>query len=201
MAAWPRTVLPQRVTDFAVPGPLISRSQSGKYAVRSHAQIGRTWRETYFIDMTDTGDKRLLATIRTWWRNGTEFNIDHRDYLTPNGGGAGSPLVQGASQTGSLLVCDGMTAGSGYLLAGDIFAIAGVDNVFEVATATVSVAGAGTATIAITPPIYSGGSPSNNAALTITGVKLKAMIVEPPDMPETDAANYGLVTVTFGEVV
>jgi len=93
-----------------------------------------------------------------------------------------------------------MTAGADYLLAGDIFKIANVDNIFEVVS-DVSVAAGGTATIAINPPIYPGGSPSNNAALTITGVKLNAYIVEPPDLPETDASDYGYVTVTFGEAV
>jgi len=200
MADWPRTIIPQKVTDFEVPGPLISRGQSGKYAIRGTAQIGRIWRETYLVKMSSDDGKALLATIRHHWRNGTAFTIDHRDYLTPRGGGAGTPLVQGASQTGSLLVCDGMTAGADYLLAGDIFKIANVDNIFEVVS-DVSVAAGGTATIAINPPIYPGGSPSNNAALTITGVKLNAYIVEPPDLPETDASDYGYVTVTFGEAV
>jgi len=199
MADWPRTLLPQRVTDFEVPGPLISRSESGKYSIRQHGNIGRIWRETYLVKMSSDDGKQLLATIRSYWRNGTEFNIDHRDYLTPRGSGGGSPAVAGASQTGSMLVVDGMASGSGYLYAGDIFRIAGIDNIFEV-VATVSVPAGGTATIAIDPPIY-GVSPSNNAALTITSVKLKAYIVEPPDLPETDASDYGFVTVTFGEAV
>jgi hypothetical protein len=146
MADWPRTVLPQRVTDFSVPGPLISRSQSGKYAVRSHAQIGRTWRETYLVKMSEASSKELLATIRAGWRNGTEYNIDHRDYLTPNGGGGGSPQVAGASQTGSTLNIDNATSMSDYLVAGDIFSIAGIDNIFEAAEDVSISGGAGSVT-------------------------------------------------------
>lgn len=200
MADWPRTLLPQKVTDFEVPGPLIQRGQSGKYSLRSTGQIGRIWRETYLVKMSSDDGKQLLATARWGWRNGIQFNIDHRDYLTPRGAGGGSPVVAGASQTGSLLVVDGMASGAGYLYAGDIFSIAGIDNIFEV-VATVSVPVGGTATITINPPIFAGGSPSNNAVLTITSVKLKAYVVEPPDMPETDASDYGYITITFGEAV
>jgi hypothetical protein len=192
--------LPQKVTDFEVPGPLLARTQSGKMTARSTTQIGRVWTETYLVRMSEATSKALLATARGWWRAGTIFDIDHRDYLTPNGGGAGTPLVQGASQTGSALVCDGMTAGSGYLLAGDIFKIANIDNIYE-CTASVSVAAGGTATFAISPPIFEGGEPSNNAALTITAVKLKARIIQPPDFPESDASDFGILKVTFGEAV
>ena len=79
MADWPRTILPQKVTDFEVPGPLIQRGLSGKYQIRSHAQIGRVWRETYLVKMSSDNGKALLATARMWWREGTHFNIDHAD--------------------------------------------------------------------------------------------------------------------------
>ena len=199
MPTWPRTIKPRKVSDFEVPGPLITRSQSGKLTIRSITQIGRVWTEEYLVLMSAATHKALLAEARHAWRSGATYDIDHYDYLTPNGAGAGTPLVQGASQTGSALVCDGMTAGSGYLLAGDIFRIAGIDNIFE-CTASVSVATSGTATIAINPPIFAGGSPSNNAALTITGVTLRAKVID-LDMPETGPDNFGVLKITFGEAV
>jgi hypothetical protein len=161
--------------------------------------MGRVWSEEYLVLMSAVTHKALLATARQGWRSGTVYDIDHRDYLTPNGGGAGTPLVQGASQTGSALICDGMTAGAGYLLAGDIFSIANVDHIIE-CTASVSVAAGGTATIAINPPFFAGGSPSNNAALTITGVTLKAKVIG-VEMPETGPNNFGVLKITFGEAV
>jgi hypothetical protein len=107
----------------------------------------------------------------------------------------GTPLVNGANQTGSSLVTDGWTAAAASRLKeGDVFTIAGVYAVnpqsrgntgrlrrFTV-TADVSSDGSGNATIpifpAITPPNSDGtatqfqtvtGSPADDAALTVIG--------------------------------
>lgn len=71
----------------------------------------------------------------------------------------GTVLVNGASQTGSSLIVDGLDSTPQL---GDIFKIAGVDKIYTVtATPTVS---SGGATIAINPALAS--SPADNAALT-----------------------------------
>jgi len=71
----------------------------------------------------------------------------------------GTVLVDGASQTGSSLVVDGLDSTPQL---GDIFKIAGVDKIYTV-TATPTVTSGG-ATIAIDPALAS--SPADNAALT-----------------------------------
>ena len=71
----------------------------------------------------------------------------------------GTVLVNGASQTGSSLVVDGLDSTPQL---GDIFKIAGVDKIYTV-TATPTVTSGG-ATIAINPALAS--SPADNAALT-----------------------------------
>ena len=71
----------------------------------------------------------------------------------------GTVLVNGASQTGSSLVVDGLDSTPQL---GDIFKIAGVDKIYTV-TATPTVTSGG-ATIAIDPALAS--SPADNAALT-----------------------------------
>jgi len=71
----------------------------------------------------------------------------------------GTVLVNGASQTGSSLVVDGLDSTPQL---GDIFKIAGVDKIYTV-TATPTVTSGG-ATIAIDPALAS--SPANDAALT-----------------------------------
>ena len=71
----------------------------------------------------------------------------------------GTVLVDGASQTGSSLVVDGLNSTPQL---GDIFKIAGVDKIYTV-TATPTVTSGG-ATIAIDPALAS--SPADNAALT-----------------------------------
>lgn len=101
----------------------------------------------------------------------------------------GTPLVNGAAQTGSNLVTDGWTAAAALRLrAGDVFTIAGVFGVNPqnrqttgalqqfVVTANVSSDGSGNATIPIFPAIVPTGafqtvtaSPADNAAITVVG--------------------------------
>ena len=101
----------------------------------------------------------------------------------------GTPLVNGATQTGSSLVTDGWTAAAASRLKkNDVFTIAGVNAVNPVSkadlgvlqqfrvTADVSSDGSGNATIAIEPSIVTSGptqtvtaSPADNAAITVVG--------------------------------
>lgn len=101
----------------------------------------------------------------------------------------GTPLVNGASQTGSSLVTDGWTAAAASRLKkGDVFTIASVKAVNPqnyrsttqlqqfVVTADTSSDGSGNATIPIYPPIITSGAyqtvdsaPADNAALTVVG--------------------------------
>lgn len=101
----------------------------------------------------------------------------------------GTPLVNGASQTGSTLVTDGWNASETVLKKGDVFTIAGVYSVHPetkqstgalqqfVATADIVSDGAGAASITISPAIVTtgakqnvSGSPADNAAITVAGV-------------------------------
>jgi hypothetical protein len=86
------------VTSLEMPGPLISKSQSGRVNLRATQQIGRTWTERYLVNVRSVNGRALLAFIDDVWRNGTTFTIDHRDHLTPLGTGGGSPLVNAAPQ-------------------------------------------------------------------------------------------------------
>ena len=100
---------------------------------------------------------------------------------------ASTPLVNGASQTGSSLVTDGFASGATTLKKGDIFTVAGVFQVNQVSyastgqlqqfvvTADVSDT-AGALTIPISPSIITSGqlqtvtnSPADNAVITVLG--------------------------------
>ena len=104
------------------------------------------------------------------------------------GAHGGTPLVNGASQTGASLVTDGWTASTAVLKEGDVITLAGVNAVNPqsrestgvlrqfVVTATVTSDGSGNATIAISPSITTGtgfqtvtGSAADNAAITVSG--------------------------------
>lgn len=101
---------------------------------------------------------------------------------------AGTPLVNGAAQTGASLVTNGWTASSAILKKGDVFTVAGVFRVHPetkistgvlqqfVVTADTSADGVGAATIPISPSIVVtgatqnvSGSPANSAAITVAG--------------------------------
>lgn len=100
---------------------------------------------------------------------------------------ASTPLVKGASQTGSSIITDGWASGATTLNKGDVFTIAGVNTVNPlsyadtgrlqqfVVTATISDT-AGDMTIAISPSIITSGqlqtvsaSPANDAVITVLG--------------------------------
>ena len=82
-------------------------------------------------------------------------------------GSAGSPAVNGASQTGTTLVTNGWTHSVQVFAAGDFFSFvdtAGLVRMHQV-TATVSSDSGGNATLPIAPPLRT--SPASGAALTI----------------------------------
>lgn len=98
-----------------------------------------------------------------------------------------TPLVNGASQTGASLICDGFDA-SVTIEKGDIFTLAGVYAVHPetktayshlqqfVVTADVTASGVGAVTLAVSPSIVTSGAkqnvsagPADNAALTFAG--------------------------------
>jgi len=120
---------------------------------------------------------------------GMKWSMDQNIFSHTVGPLGGTPLVNGASQSGSSLITDGWTAAAASRLKkGDVFTIAGVFGVNPqsrqstgtlrqfVVTADVSSDGAGNATIPIFPAITTSGafqtvtgSPADNAAITILG--------------------------------
>ena len=105
----------------------------------------------------------------------------------------GTPLVNGAGQTGTSLVTDGWTATTTSLNEGDTFTIAGVNGInWQSYTSTGSLQtfvvkaktttdGSGNSTIVIQPPIITSGplqtvdaAPANDAVITVTGASTVA---------------------------
>jgi hypothetical protein len=91
------------------------------------------------------------------------FLLGHPTKTTPRGTGAGTPLVNGASQTGANLVTDGWGTSQVVLKKGDFFSLG--QRLYSVLTDTTS-DGSGNATLDIFPNLRE--SPANNAALTLT---------------------------------
>lgn len=202
MAAFPRTIEVARSSPWVLPGPLMSFGQSGKVQTRGTVQTGRRWRETYqLFKITGLAGRAFLTEVNRLWRGGIPFDIEHYGYNVQLGGGTGSPLVNGANQTGTTLNTDTWTGSNPVLRAGDIIRVAGISQIFEI-TADAPNLAAGATALSISPPIFAGGSPADNAAITRTGVRLNAIICEPPAFPDFSANEYleGF-QLSFAEVV
>ena len=120
---------------------------------------------------------------------GLEWEMDQNVRTHKTGAQGGTPLVNGAAQTGASLITDGWTASvTGLLKKGDVFTIADVNAVNPqnrqstgalrqfVVVADVDSSGAGAATITISPSIVASGAfktvdaaPADNAAITVLG--------------------------------
>lgn len=192
--AFPRTVLPNRVSYPAMPTGLVSVAQSGLTQTRTTTQVGRTWEETYIPlkGNSDATARAFLATLVSLYRNQTPFTVAHLGQMDLLGAGGGTPLVNGAGQAGYALITNGWTASTTVLKAGDVLSIAGVPWVYDV-TADVVSDGSGNATIPINPPLIGNAAtsaPASGAALTINstpGLVTYTAFVESLDMPQASA--------------
>jgi hypothetical protein len=120
---------------------------------------------------------------------GAKWSMDQLVASRTVGTQGGTPLVNGASQTGTSLITDGWSNSiTNVLQAGDIFTVAGVYAVNPitkqstgrlqqfVVTSAVNSNGSGQATVSISPAITTSGttqtvsgSPADNAAITVLG--------------------------------
>lgn len=193
MPNFPRSAgaLPRIAPPPVFPGALQNWSLSGKGQTRAVNNMGRVWEETYgVLDTRRKSVRVLIRAINQAIREGTVWDVQHPFYHIRNGLGGGSPLVNGASQTGSNLVIDGAPANiTGWVSDGDMIKVAGAAVVFDV-TASVNTDGLGQATIPIHPPIFVGQSPLDNAVVTIdpTAIFFKAIITEWSEFPPIDGA-------------
>lgn len=125
----------------------------------------------------------FVIAQRGQWDSFTMVLPGHK---APQGAATGTPLVNGAVQSGRSLLTDGWTPGTaGILKAGDFIGIAGQSKVYMV-TADANSDAAGNATLTIEPALM--GSPADNAALVVRNVPFTLalasdtleMAVQPP---------------------
>ena len=96
------------------------------------------------------------------------------DARTPRGAATGTPLVNGASQTGSTLTIDGCAASvTNWLMAGDYFVQNGQ---MHLLTAPANTNGSGQATLNFKPAMRT--SPADNAPLTVTHCTVPMVLVD-----------------------
>jgi hypothetical protein len=190
MPTFPRTVVPRTVTPPLEPMAMLSVGFTGKTQSRSPLASGRVWEETFeALQYTNTTVRAWLAQVQAGFRLGTFWTVDHRMYLTANGPGGGTPLVNGASQTGNSIATDGWPNSTTVLKAGDLVKFGGLNLVYELqADATSN--GSGQATLSIDPLILV--APADNAAVTYGASVTFRAVMEDFD-PGTVGVN-GIIT-------
>jgi len=130
---------------------------------------GSHWHASIRFDFLTDADRRVLAAflVELEGMSGRFFLFDH-SMTTPRGVATGTPLINGASQTGSSLITDGWTTGiTNIMRAGDFISFdppTADRRELKMVTADVNSDGGGNATLAIKPPIRE--SPADGAALT-----------------------------------
>lgn len=113
---------------------------------------------------------------------------------TPRGTALGTPLVNGASQTGNTLATDGWTINqTQLLLPGDYFQ---VGTELKMITAVASSNGSGQATLAFEPPLRA--SPADNAALVVNSPVCIMRLADP--VSGWDIAEAGYYGFTFAAI-
>jgi hypothetical protein len=143
--------------------------------------------QSYFNDQDTLAKQYLNGTMGR--ALGFKWSMDQNVNSQTVGALGGTPLVNGANQTGSTLVTDGWTASAATRLnKGDLFTIAGVYGVNPLSkfstgklqqftcTAAAASDGSGNLTASISPAIVTSGaaqnvtgSPADNAALSVVG--------------------------------
>ena len=113
--------------------------------------------ENYANGMTYFNGKAVVAM------NADLVETSGSGYTKINKPNYGTPLVDGASQTGTTLVADAFDT---FPQAGDVFTIAGIDKVYRVETTVSSYSHSGTKEVNITIDPALASSPADNAAIT-----------------------------------
>jgi hypothetical protein len=205
MADFPRTLPPASVTLPVVPGGLVSIGRTGKVQLRSEVAGGRVWQEIWPPLLASGADAQALFTfVEKSFNLGETFDITH--YLLPGSGkaphglGGGTPLIDGASEAGAFVDTKGWSNSiTGVVAAGDCIKIAGCAALFRI-TAAANSDGSGKARVYINPSILVGSSPADSAAITRTGCKMTAFVLDYSPLPAAGPDEFiAGFSVTFRE--
>jgi hypothetical protein len=167
--------------------------------------MGRVWTEIYpVLDTALPAVRALIEALNRSMREGILWDVQHPYWHKRSGvGGGATILVNGANQSGAILNVDGATPSvTNWLRQGDIIQVAGCPVIIDV-TADVNSNGSGQVALPISPPIFVGQLPADNAVVNIvpSTIFFKAVITDVTDFPNMDTSQYidaGL-TVTWRE--
>lgn len=165
--AFPTSPLPSSINLGSTWGTLMDMTHSGRRNVR---QLGaHKWVINCSFPPTMNRDQfaPIWAFLMAQQGRFETFTFISEDLKTPRGAVAGTPLVNGSSQTGLTIATDGWTNDTLQMKAGDILKFSGSSKVYMVTADGIS-DGFGNLTLNISPPLLE--SPVNNEVVTVTSV-------------------------------
>lgn len=132
-------------------------------AIQTTTRKGSLWRISMQFNNLSGSDRATLQAFLSKL-NGAEHRFTVHDHsFTRRGAGGGTPLVNGASQTGTSLVLDGASSSvNNWLMTGDYISF---NNELHMVTADTNSDGSGNVTLPIAPPIRK--SPADDLAVDI----------------------------------
>lgn len=175
MPTFPLPALLREISITTYSPTLISVSHNLKRQVRSKG-VHRWMIEASLPEAATRSNAAALMAFMTALRGQyTAFDIALPVIGTARGAGGGTPLVNGADQTGRSVVTDGWPNSTAILKAGDFVTFAGDYKVYMV-TADVSSDGSGDATLTIEPALEV--TPDDDAAITCSGVSWRVALAD-----------------------
>lgn len=158
-----------RAVEFGLRSNTLSFAASLTPMVQTYARVGARWFGTYELPPMRRPDAEgWIAFLTALNGRAGRFYGGDPSARTPRGVATGTPVVAGASQTGTSLSTSGWTGGvTGILKTGDYVAWATPTGHRELhkLTADATSAAGGTATLAIAPDIRE--SPANGATVIV----------------------------------
>ena len=144
----------------------VSRSISGRRTARqTHGQFFKL--TASYPPMTRAEFAPIHAFVMAQRGQYESFQVVPPVVNAPQGSPAGTPLVNGASQTGRSIITDGWNPSITIFKAGDFCKFANHDKIYLV-TADATSDGSGNSTISIEPALVT--SPENDSAITYTAI-------------------------------
>ena len=177
---------------------LISRTISGRRQAR---QIGgQLWKMTAtFPPMTRAQFAPIYAFIVAQRGRYESFSLVPPVVGNPQGSAAGTPLVNGASQTGRSLETDGWTQNTAIFKAGDYLKLAGNDKVYMVTADATTAVSSSALTLTIEPALVA--SPANDEVIIHESIPFTVAFASGVQEFETGASGVYEFEIDVEEVL
>lgn len=156
---------------------------------------GARWRVSFTLENLQEADTAKLNAFMAQLRGKAgRFYLCNFARQMPRGTASGTPLVKGASQTGTTLALDGFTAGA-TLLAGDYFAVGGE---LKIVVADAAADGSGEMSVTFEPPLRT--SPADNAPVTLSQPSATFMLTDDAMRTLTRPGKFSDIAIDAVEV-